>query len=167
MHAVFGDNAKIVTPDDPARNAKVLVATYQTLNVTAEDAKPRFWKDNYPPGFFSHIIIDECHRSAWGDWSIILTDNPDAVHIGLTATPRQVVGGKKDDASRKADEEITAHNIKYFGEPVYEYPMSTGQDDGYIAACEVIRRIVDLDKKEITRKILRIVPLLTPSRVNR
>jgi type I restriction enzyme R subunit len=152
MHAVFGDNAKIVTTDDPARNAKVLVATYQTLNVTVEDAEPRFWKDNYPPGFFSHIIIDECHRAAWGKWSVILTDNPDAVHIGLTGTPRQVVGGRKDDVSRKADEEITAHNIKYFGEPVYEYPMTTGQNDGYLAACEVIRRIVDLDKKEITRK---------------
>jgi len=152
MHAVFGDNAKIVTSEDPARNAKILVATYQTLNVTAEDDAPRFWKDNYPPGFFSHIVIDECHRAAWGKWSVILTDNPDAVHIGLTATPRKLVGGKKGDRPREADEEITAHNIQYFGEPVYEYMITAGQDDGYLAACEVIRRVVDLDKKEITRK---------------
>ena len=152
MHAVFGDNAKIVTTEDPARNAKVLVATYQTLNVTAEDKEPLFWKQNYSPGFFSHIVIDECHRSAWSKWSVILTDNRDAVHIGLTATPRKVIGGKKDDPARTADEDITAHNVKYFGEPVYEYPMTTGQDDGYLAACEIIRRTVDLDKKEITRK---------------
>jgi len=152
LHAVFGDNVQIVTTQDPQRNARILVASYQTLNVTDEDDKPIFWKDNYPPNFFSHIIIDECHRSAWGKWSVILTDNPDAVHIGLTATPRIVVGGKKDADARKKDEEITAHNLEYFGEPVYEYSMGAGQDDGYLATCEVIRRTVDLDKREITRE---------------
>jgi type I restriction enzyme R subunit len=35
---------------------------------------------------------------------------------------------------------------------VYEYSIGTGQEDGYLAACEVIRRTVDLDKKEITRE---------------
>jgi type I restriction enzyme R subunit len=151
LHAVFSDNAQIVTTNDPQRNAKILVATYQTLNVTEEFDEPKFWKESYPKNFFSHVIIDECHRSAWGKWSIILRDNPDAVHIGLTATPRLVVGGKKDSDGRKSDENITSHNIEYFGEPVYEYSMGTGQDDGYLASCEVIRRIVDLDKKEITR----------------
>jgi type I restriction enzyme R subunit len=69
----------------------------------------------------------------------------------LTATPRIVIGGKKDSEGREKDEEITAHNLKYFGEPVYEYSIGTGQDDGYLAACEIVRRTVDLDKKEITR----------------
>ena len=128
------------------------MATYQTLNITEEDKEPKFWKENYPPNFFSHIIIDECHRSAWGNWSVILQDNPEAVHIGLTATPRIVTGGKKENDGRIKDEEITAHNLKYFGEPVYEYSMGSGQEDGYLAACEVIRRLVDLDKKEITRQ---------------
>jgi hypothetical protein len=32
-----------------------------------------------------------------------------------------------------------------------EYSIGDGQEDGYLAACEVIRRTVDLDKKEITR----------------
>jgi len=152
LHAIFGDNAQIVTTQDPQRNAKVLVATYQTLNITEEFDEPKFWKENYPKNFFSHIIIDECHRSAWGKWSVILRDNPDAVHVGLTATPRIVVGGKKDSQGRKADEEVTSHNLDYFGEPVYEYSMGSGQDDGYLAACEVVRRLVDLDKKEITKE---------------
>jgi len=151
LHGMFGDNAQIVTTQDPQRNAKILVATYQTLNVTAEDDEPKFWKENYPKNFFSHIIIDECHRSAWGKWSILLKDNPDAIQIGLTATPRIIVGGKKNDAGRKNDEEVTAHNIDYFGEPVYEYSIGEGQEDGYLASCEVVRRTVDLDKKEITR----------------
>lgn len=152
LHSIFGDNAQIVTTQEPQRNAKIIVATYQTLNVTAEDDESRFWRENYPKNYFSHIIIDECHRSAWGKWSIILTDNPDAVHIGLTATPRIVIGGKKGSDGRNGDEEITAHNLKYFGEPVYEYSIGTGQEDGYLAACEVIRRTVDLDKKEITKE---------------
>lgn len=152
LHAVFGDNAQIVTTQNPQRNARIVVATYQTLNVTDEYDEPVFWKENYPRNYFSHIIIDECHRSAWGKWSVILTDNPDAVQIGLTATPRIVVGGKKTSDGRKQDEEITAHNVDYFGEPVYEYPMGAGQEDGYLASCEVIRRSVDLDKREISRE---------------
>lgn len=80
------------------------------------------------------------HRSAWGKWSVILTENPNAIHIGLTATPRIVVGGKKGSDGRKGDEAITAHNIRYFGEPVYEYSIGDGQEDGYLAACEVIRK---------------------------
>jgi len=152
MHAIFGDNAKEVSTSDPQRNARILVATYQTLNISAEDEEPRFWKENYPPDYFSHIIIDECHRSAWGKWSVILRDNRNAIHIGLTATPRIVLGGKQDEEGRRRDEEITANNINYFGEPVYEYSIGTGQEDGYLAASEVIRRVVDLDKSEITRK---------------
>ncbi len=151
MHSVFGDNAQIVSTQDPQRNAKILIATYQTLNITEEDDEPKFWRENYPKNFFSHIIIDECHRSAWGKWSIVLRDNPDAIHIGLTATPRIIIGGRKNSEGWTTDEEITAHNIEYFGGPVYEYSMGTAQDDGYLAACEVIRRTVDLDKKEITR----------------
>lgn len=65
LHAIFGDNAQEVSTADPKPNARVLVATYQTLNISEEDAEPRFRKENYPPDYFSHIIIDECHRSAW------------------------------------------------------------------------------------------------------
>lgn len=151
MHAIFGDNAQIATSNDPKTNARIIIASYQTLNITDKDKEPRFWRENYPPGTFSHIIIDECHRSAWGKWSIVLTDNPNAVHIGLTATPRIIVGGRSDDPARKADEEVTRHNLEYFGQPVYEYPMWMGQEDGYLAASEVIRRKVNLDQDTITR----------------
>src|SRR3990170_4059525 len=151
MHAIFGDNAQIATSDDPKNNARIVIASYQTLNITDEDKEPRFWRENYPPNTFSHIIIDECHRSAWGKWSIVLTDNLDAIHIGLTATPRIIVGGRTNDPARKADEEITKHNLDYFGQPVYEYPMWMGQEDGYLAASEVIRRKPDLDLTTITR----------------
>jgi type I restriction enzyme R subunit len=73
-----------------ARNARIHVATYQTLGVDREDGDASFLTTFYPNDYFSHLVIDECHRSAWGKWSQVLTRNPGAVQIGLTATPRQL-----------------------------------------------------------------------------
>jgi len=41
-----------------------------------EDGDPSFLFRHYPEHYFSHIVIDECHRSAWGKWSVVLTRNP-------------------------------------------------------------------------------------------
>jgi type I restriction enzyme R subunit len=147
---VFGADAAEVTSADPQKNARILIATYQTLNVSTEEEDARFLTEHYPENYFSHIIIDECHRSAWGKWSSILRRNTQAVQIGLTATPRSFEGGTKEE--RREDEEITANNLEYFGEPVYEYDMSQGIEDGYIAACEVIRREINLDLTGVTRQ---------------
>jgi type I restriction enzyme R subunit len=151
---LFGSNAAIVTSRNPQKNARVLIATYQTLGLEANDDKPTFLLKHYPDNYFSHIVIDECHRSAWGKWSQVLTYNSQAVQIGLTATPRELVNG--DDANT----EMTADNIKYFGEPVYEYDIGQGIADGYLAACEIIKRDILLDgqneKKEgVTRRLLK------------
>lgn len=40
-----------------------------------------------PPDFFDVIIIDECHRSIYGDWQQVLIYFNQAKIIGLTATP--------------------------------------------------------------------------------
>lgn len=40
-----------------------------------------------PPDFFDVIIIDECHRSIYGDWQQVITYFKNAKIIGLTATP--------------------------------------------------------------------------------
>jgi type I restriction enzyme R subunit len=152
LHGVFGDDAAVVTTSNPQKNARILIATYQTLNVggdTEEEAPTdaRFFLGNYPEDYFSHIIIDECHRSAWGKWSIILTRNPNAVQIGLTATPRTIVGASDEDR------EITANNLEYFGDPPYEYSIGQGAEDGYLAPPEVVRRVVSLDAKgQVTRE---------------
>ncbi len=150
LQGIFGDDAQEVTTANPNVNAKILIATYQTLNITTEDKQPEFWKNNFPKNFFSHIVIDECHRSAWGNWSIVLTDNPDAIHIGLTATPRTLTNTKGEEA--KTDEDVTANNIKYFGEPVYEYSIADGQNDGYLAACEIIKRKPSIDAKTLAKE---------------
>ncbi len=147
---VFGANAAEVTGDNPQKNARILIATYQTLNVSTDEENARFLTEHYPENYFSHIIIDECHRSAWGKWSTVLRRNPQAIQVGLTATPRSFEGGTKEE--RCEDEEITANNLEYFGDPVYEYDMAQGIEDGYIAACEIIRREINLDLTGVTRE---------------
>ena len=135
---VFGANAAPVSGDEPQKNARVLIATYQTLDVDRDDSEASFLTANYPPDYFSHIVIDECHRSAWGKWKRVLDLNPGAVQIGLTATPRRL---KVSEHSQEAlsDARLAADNLHYFGEPVYEYDMAQGIEDGYLAACEIRR----------------------------
>src|SRR5437879_4121304 len=94
LQNVFGANAAEVRRDpdgrNHARNARIHVATYQTLDIDTEEGTANFLTTFYPENYFSHIVIDECHRSAWGKWSEVLRRNPDAVQIGLTATPRHL-----------------------------------------------------------------------------
>ena len=153
FHNVFGNDAQKVEKGNPKKNARILIATYQTLDVDTDTDTGSFFTDNYPANYFSHIIIDEAHRSAWGKWSIVLTRNPDAVQIGLTATPRQLKVKEEALASpeAQADLQVTADNLRYFGEPVYEYDMAQGIKDGYLAAVEVQRSTVNLDNTGITR----------------
>lgn len=151
LKAVFGDNARIVEAKNggnAAKNARIHIATYQTLGLDDEEGFASFLSEHYAEGSFSVIIIDECHRSAWGRWSEVLKRNPAAIHIGLTATPRQL-RESKDTAAE--DAEITANNHAYFGEPVYEYTLTQAQDDGYLAACEIVKRKATIDSKVFTK----------------
>jgi len=152
----FGSNAAPVyqEPDgrNHARNARVHIATYQTLGVDREDSDPSFLLRHYPAGYFSHIVIDECHRSAWGKWSQVLTRNAEAVQLGLTATPRQLKVSKKAAGTTEAaaDEKLTADNLNYFGQPVYEYEIAQAIEDGYLAACRIPKMDIDIDDTGIT-----------------
>ncbi len=145
----FQDNAAEVSSHNPQKNAKVLIATYQTLDVDTEIADANFLTENYLENYFTHIIIDECHRSAWGKWKQVFERNPNAVQVGLTATPRKIKVNEHT-AETLADEQITADNYKHFGEPVYEYDLTQGIEDGYLAALEIINRDILINsKKEI------------------
>ena len=164
FHNVFGDNAAVVRlasdGKNAAHNARIHIATYQTLGVDTEDGEASFLTEHYPPDAFSHIIIDECHRSAWNKWSEVLKRNRNAVQIGLTATPR-TLGDMEEvlehalpeggmEQTRQAVEQdwkITADNIEHFGKPVYSYSLTQGAEDGYLAACIIRQSLANLDER--------------------
>jgi type I restriction enzyme R subunit len=153
MQSLFGADAAAVFEDatgaNNAKNARVHVATYQTLGIDREGGDASFLTRHYPENYFSHVVIDECHRSAWGKWSAVLARNADAVQVGLTATPRQL-DCREDTDEARADETITADNLRYFGEPVYEYGLAQAMEDGYLAACEIELAQVNLDATGLT-----------------
>lgn len=150
---VFGADAAEVSGGNPQKNARILVATYQTLDVDQDNADSNFLLANYPEDYFSHIVIDECHRSAWGKWSLVLTRNPNAVQVGLTATPRQLTTTVTEQTREaRTDAQITADNYRWFGDPVYEYDMAQGIEDGYLAACEIHRFDLFLDNKPASER---------------
>lgn len=99
----------------------------------------------YPENHFSHVVIDECHRSAWGTWSEVLTRNASAFQIGLTATPRELT------VNNKADADITADNVRHFGEPVHEYSLAQGIEDGYLTPCDIRQGRVSIDAETLAR----------------
>lgn len=154
LQAAFGSDVRVVSTDDPQKNARILVATYQTLGIAegadgADAATASFLAKHYPEDYFSHIVIDEAHRSAWGKWSEVLRRNAAAVQVGLTATPRKLRTAEVTEET-KQDEKITADNRAYFGEPVYEYTIGQAVADGYLAACEVRRGRVNLDESGLS-----------------
>jgi len=107
---------------------EIYMALYQQL--VGEDGEEIF--RNLQPSFFDLIVIDECHRgSAREDsaWRKILEYFSEATHVGLTATPIET---------------DVASSVMYFGEPIYEYSLKQGIDDGFLAPYKVIR--IGLDK---------------------
>ena len=152
LTAVFGGQARIVETkrgENAARNAKVHIATYQTLGLDDDGTDyASFLTEHYEENSLSIIIIDECHRSAWGRWSEVLRRNGQAIHLGLTATPRKL---ESKQTATPQDAEITAHNHQYFGDAVYEYSLIQAQEDGYLAACEIVRLKPSIDWKTFTR----------------
>ncbi|PIQ48699.1 MAG: restriction endonuclease [Cytophagales bacterium CG12_big_fil_rev_8_21_14_0_65_40_12] len=109
---------------------EVFLGLYQGLT-NAEGVEDAY-KD-FSPEFFDLIVIDECHRgSAKEDsaWREILTYFKKAIHIGLTATPKET-----DEVS----------NSEYFGEPLYTYSLKQGIDDGFLAPYRVVRVNLNVD----------------------
>jgi type I restriction enzyme, R subunit len=68
-----------------ATDRRVYVATYPTmLNIVRDETSP------LSPHFFDLIVIDESHRSIYNTYGEVL-DYFNAIKLGLTATPRDVV----------------------------------------------------------------------------
>lgn len=107
---------------------EIYLALYQQLS--GDDGEETY--KQFQPNFFDLIVIDECHRGSAKEesaWRKILDYFSSATHIGLTATPIETK---------------EASSSTYFGEPIYEYSLKQGIDDGFLAPYKVIR--IGLDK---------------------
>ncbi len=107
---------------------EIYLSLYQQLS--GEEGEEAYLQ--FKPDFFDLIVIDECHRgSAKEDsaWRKVLDYFSSATHVGCTATPIET-------------KEASSQN--YFGEPIYEYSLKQGIEDGFLAPYKVIR--VGLDK---------------------
>ena len=134
----FGPDAAAAKSANPEKNARVVVATYQTMGVD-KDGNCSYLNRHYPEHYFSHIVVDEAHRSGWGKWRQVLDRNPNSFQIGLTATPRTFdYGGRSPRDIDPEDEHLRRDNINYFGQPVYEYGIAEAIDDGYLAAMRLV-----------------------------
>ncbi|MCC7313091.1 MAG: DEAD/DEAH box helicase family protein, partial [Sulfuritalea sp.] len=105
-------------------------AIYQAL--ARDERRPGLYRE-YAPDFFDLIIVDECHRgSARGDsnWREILTWFEPAYQLGMTATPLR---------------EDNRDTYLYFGNPIYEYSLRQGIEDGFLAPYRVHRVVTEWD----------------------
>jgi type I restriction enzyme R subunit len=113
------------------KNGSVFFTIFQTF-MSGQDGKPYFGE--YEKDFFDLIIIDECHRGGANDessWRDILNYFSEAVHLGLTATPKR---------------EDNADTYDYFGEPVFKYSLKEGIEDGFLTPFKVKRIQNTLDE---------------------
>jgi type I restriction enzyme R subunit len=107
---------------------RVTIVTLQTLVNEYE---------KYSSGYFDLIVIDECHRSIYGQWRRAL-DHFDGIKVGLTATPCVM-----QDAPDVDDEDRAAirDTLRFFevSRPTYIYSMSEAIADGHLVPCEIYR----------------------------
>src|SRR2546425_6827659 len=105
-------------------------AIYQAI--AKDERRPGLYRE-YAPDFFDLIVVDECHRGGASDesnWREILPYFEPAYQLGMTATPL------RDD---------NRDTYRYFGNPIYQYSLRQGIDDGFLAPYRVHRVITEWD----------------------
>jgi len=111
------------------------------------------YSDRLPPETFDLIIVDECHRSIYGQWRKVL-EYFDAQIIGLTATPtKQTLGFFEQNlVSEYTFPESVADGVNV-GFDVYRIKTQIGEEGGLIEAGQIVPAI---DKR--TREQRDLVP---------
>ena len=135
--SAFPDDALVrIDPADIRRkgrvpkNGNIFFTIFQTF-MSGPGGAPYFGE--YPSDFFDLIVVDECHRGGAndeGNWRKILDYFAPAVQLGLTATPKR---------------KTNADTYTYFGEPVYQYSLKDGINDGFLTPFKVKQIATTID----------------------
>lgn len=126
----FGDARWKIEGGVANKGREMYFSIYQAI--ARDERRPGLYRE-YAPDFFDLIIVDECHRGSAKDesnWREILEYFKPAFQIGMTATPR-----RQDNAD----------TYRYFGDPIYQYSLRQGIDDGFLAPYRVHRVITTWD----------------------
>jgi type I restriction enzyme R subunit len=130
IFAQFGDARAKIEYGNAIKSREIYFAIYQAL--AEDERRPGLYKE-YAPDFFDLIIVDECHRGSAreeSNWREILEYFEPAYQLGMTATPLR-------------DE--TRDTYLYFGNPIYQYSLRQGIEDGFLAPYRVHRVITQWD----------------------
>ncbi|MBI3099722.1 MAG: DEAD/DEAH box helicase family protein [Planctomycetes bacterium] len=128
--APFGDARMKIENGEANQGREMYFATYQAI--ARDERRPGLYRE-YAPDFFDLIIVDECHRGSARDesnWREILEYFKPAVQLGMTATPL-----RNDNRD----------TYRYFGNPIYQYSLRQGIEDGFLAPYRVHRVITTPD----------------------
>lgn len=130
IFAAFGDARYKIESGEVVQSREMYFAIYQAL---AEDERRAGLFKAFAPDFFDLIIVDECHRGSARDdsaWRVILDYFESAYKLGMTATPLR---------------EDNRDTYLYFGNPIYQYSLRQGIDDGFLAPYRVHRVLTEWD----------------------
>lgn len=119
------DETKTVLNEErePNMTARLVFSTYQTMIHYIDEEEKRF-----SVGQFDLIIIDEAHRSVFGEYGAIF-DYFDSLLVGLTATPR-------DEIERSTYDLMGLEG----GEPDFAYEHEDAVRDGFLVNHEDLVR---------------------------
>lgn len=130
LFAAFGDARHKIESGEVVKSREMYFAIYQAL---AEDERRAGLFREFSSDFFDLIIVDECHRGSARDdssWRVILDYFKPAFQLGMTATPLR---------------EESRDTYEYFGNPIYEYSLRQGIEDGFLAPYRVHRVVTEWD----------------------
>lgn len=128
--AAFGDARHKIEGGLVVHSRELYFATYQSI--AKDEHRPGLYRE-FAPDFFALIIVDECHRGSSkedSNWREILEYFAPAFQLGMTATPLR---------NENRDTYL------YFGNPVYQYSLKQGIDDGFLAPYRVHRIVTQWD----------------------
>ena len=130
IFAQFGDARWKIENGVANKGRELYFAIYQAI--AEDEARPGLYRE-YPRDFFDLIIVDECHRGSARDsssWREILEYFAPAAQLGMTATPL-----RQDNRD----------TYEYFGNPIYQYSLKQGIEDGFLAPYRVHRVVTTYD----------------------
>lgn len=130
IFASFGEARWKIENGEVNKSREMYFAIYQAI--AKDERRPGLYRE-YALDFFDLIIVDECHRGSARDesnWREILEYFHAAYQLGMTATPL------RDD---------NRDTYRYFGNPLYQYSLRQGIEDGFLAPYRVHRVVTSYD----------------------